>query len=113
MLKHIESKRPDPRDLVPGISPGSVELITRLIAVRPEKRPQSADAVVEEITALLPTLPKLFSAAPPVQHVSRKRRSEIVRIPAQVPASGPRDSSSVHRKVRTGFWAKVKRWLGR
>ena len=114
MLKHIEAKRPDPRSLVPELSEGSANLVMRMIAARPEKRQQTADEVVAEITALLPTLPKL-SAESNIQRPVRKH-SEILRIPAQVLPFAAGGSDASHRSLFSqqngGIWSRIKSWLG-
>ena len=115
MLKHIEAKRPDPRSVVPEICAGSAALVMRMMAARPEKRPQTPDEVIEEITALLPSLPKLASESATKQPA--KKLSSVMRIPAQVVppnAAGRNDSllrlhSADHEG---GIWNRVKSWFG-
>ncbi len=109
MLKHIEAKRPDPRGMISEISAASAELVMRMMSARPEKRPQTAEAVAEEITTLLPTLPKLFNPPPPVMQLPRKNQSEILRIPAQAPAP---ETNGTSAEKSPGFWSRLKEWLG-
>jgi serine/threonine protein kinase len=124
MLKHIECNRPDPRELIPQLTHASADLVMRMMAVRPDKRPQSADAVVEEINAILPALPKLFgpvasglsSGITPALPPPRKR-SDIVRIPAHVQSVEiPQSVTAAHvngsKSARTGLWARIKALFG-
>ena len=133
MLKHVEAKRPDPREIIPEISAGSAALVMRMMAVQPEKRPPSADAVGEEIAALLPTLPKLFgqAAAAPIA-IAAPRSNDVLRIPAksasapkqfddsseksarpmpQAPDSAPRERRGV-KTGGAGIWRRMKSWVG-
>ncbi|MEI6234237.1 MAG: serine/threonine-protein kinase [Planctomycetota bacterium] len=119
MLKHIECPRPDPRKLVPGLSQASVDLVTRMISVRPEKRPQTADAVVEEITAMLPLLPKLFgptmsglTSGLNQTPIESRKLSDVPRIPAQAQTSDGPVVRKPNDAPREGVWARVKSWLG-
>jgi len=120
MLKHIEAKRPDPRNMVADVSQHSADLVTRMMSVRPDKRPFNADQVIEEITALLPALPKLFNATPAPMPVPRKKQSEIARIPAQPQPSRDRaqwsasvaPTSVAQPDESLGFWDRVKSWFG-
>ena len=124
MLKHIECKRPDPRSLVPQLTDVSADLVMRMMAVRPEKRPQSADAVIEEINAILPALPKLFGPAASgltsglsTALPEPRKRSDIVRIPAQVHSvdvapAGAGAKSNGKKTSRSGLWARIKALFG-
>jgi serine/threonine protein kinase len=58
MLAHTQAARPDPRDLIPEISEASAKLTMRMMAIKPEDRPGSADSLVAEIDLLLPNLPE-------------------------------------------------------
>ncbi|HLX62218.1 MAG TPA: serine/threonine-protein kinase [Planctomycetota bacterium] len=102
MLKHCEAERPNPRKLVPTLCEGTAKLVLKMIAVNPEKRPPSADAVVDEINALIPTLPKLYSGVQEApQPIARSKVKEVMRIPARPPESSQ----------KKGFWNRVKRML--
>ncbi len=133
MLKHIECSRPDPRDLVPNLTQSSSDLVMRMMAVRPEKRPQSAEAVCDEISAILPALPKLFGPtasgfssgiSPGISSgiapglTDTRLRSGISRIPAQesTQKSMTRTGSAVvppaRKATRASWWRRMKAWFG-
>jgi serine/threonine protein kinase len=69
-MKHTRDARPDPREMLPEISEGSAKVVRWMMAIEPEKRPQSAEALVAEIGKLLPTLPESNSAMRPAYNVS-------------------------------------------
>jgi len=49
----MKSSVPDPRDKNPNISKAAAELVMRMMQKKREKRPENADALVEEIRGLL------------------------------------------------------------
>lgn len=53
IYKHKYEPTPDPKSLKPGLSPASAQLLTKLLAKKPEERFQSADEVARTAEALL------------------------------------------------------------
>ncbi|HYG77140.1 MAG TPA: serine/threonine-protein kinase [Planctomycetota bacterium] len=105
MLAHTHAVRPDPRAFLPEITEGSSRLVMRMMATKPEERPQSAQTLVEEIDALLPLLPEPEPTIRPVAKVS----------PSDVPAG---KSSAVRPAVtvdvpRPSLLTRFLDWLTR
>lgn len=50
---HMQSAPPDVRDIIPVIPPQVSDLVKRLLAKNPAQRPPSAEAVAEELRAIL------------------------------------------------------------
>lgn len=104
MVMHTEAPRPDPRSFLPEISPGSAELVMRMMAIKPEQRPQSAIELAIEIDALLPKLPE---------------PEEIVRPKQEVLSSGGdllgfeavASSKEERRPRRRSLFARLANWL--
>ncbi|MCY3021431.1 MAG: serine/threonine-protein kinase [Planctomycetota bacterium] len=71
MLKHTQAPRPDPRSLLPEISAGTATLIMRMMALKPDDRPATPEALIAEIGALLPTLPEPEDVVRPAMKVER------------------------------------------
>jgi len=87
MMKHTRDARPDPREMLPEISEASSRVVKWIMAIDPEKRPQSAEALVAEIGKLLPMLPESNSAQRPAYNVTASD--------APVGAAPPSSSSSL------------------
>jgi serine/threonine protein kinase len=98
MLKQTQAPRPDPRSILPEISEGSAKLVMRMMAIDPKDRQQSFDELLQEIEALLPTLPKPTADVRPVAQVASSdtgnKREEIWVPPAPAPASKGQASAS-------------------
>ncbi|HEY3321915.1 MAG TPA: serine/threonine-protein kinase [Planctomycetota bacterium] len=69
MVAHTQAPRPDPRDLLPEISEGSSKLVMRMMAIKPDDRPASAQVLVTEIEKLLPLLAEPKALERPVANV--------------------------------------------
>jgi serine/threonine-protein kinase len=109
MVMHTEAPRPDPRSLLPEISAGSARLIMRMMALKPEDRPQSAVELGLEIEALLPLLPEPEELVRPAQRVlssepeaapPKERGSWLATAEAPQEASQPRRPSRLRRLVK-------------
>jgi len=90
MLAHTNALRPDPRTVLPEITVSSAKLVMRMMATKPENRPQSAAALIEEIDAILPILPEPEPTVRPVSRVaasnapasiSAERRAVVMDVP--------------------------------
>jgi serine/threonine protein kinase len=71
MMTHTRDARPNPREMLPEISEGSARLVMWMLAIEPGKRPQSADALINEINKLIPSLPEANSGMRPQYQVSQ------------------------------------------
>jgi serine/threonine protein kinase len=70
MRRQAQAPRPDPRDVLPEISEASAKLVMRMMAISPADRPESFEALIAEIDALMPELPEPLADVRPVAQVS-------------------------------------------
>jgi serine/threonine-protein kinase PpkA len=70
MLKHNEAPRPDPREVVTALDPGSTKLVNWLMGTTPDERPESATTLIPEIDKLLASLPSDPATAHTILKVS-------------------------------------------
>ena len=95
MFRQTQAPRPDPRDILPEISEGSALLVARMMAIKPEDRPETFEQLIEEIDQLLPLLPEPMAEVRPVQHVAStdaqltNRRDEFWVPPPPAPSAKP------------------------
>ena len=104
MVKHTEAPRPDPRSLLPEISEGSAKLVMRMMAIKPEGRPQSAIELVMEIEALLPGLPEPEALVRPTQQVQSSGPETLKLVTAE-------DSQAKPRRRREPLLTRLLDWL--
>jgi serine/threonine protein kinase len=78
---------PDPATIVPDLSPGSRELLKRLLARNPEDRPSEADDVVAELDKLL--APRGQPADKLLELAAQLSEPHVEAAPAGAPAAQP------------------------
>jgi len=103
MVMHTEAPRPDPRSLLPEISEGSAKLVMRMMAIKPEQRPQSAVELGMEIDALLPSLPEPEELVRPTQKILSSGR--------EAPALETAEDSEEKLRRRASLVKRLANWL--
>jgi serine/threonine protein kinase len=77
MRAHVSAARPDPRELLPEISEASAKLVMRMMAIEPKDRPDNATVLIDEIDALLPSVPEAEATVRPLTKVAPTETSEL------------------------------------
>lgn len=108
MLNHTQAPRPDPRGLLPEIGEASANLVMRLMSIDPNGRPESADALVAEIDALLPKLPEPVAIVRPVAKV---RPSQTTILQDSRPAIKAVPELRHDVQPAPGIFARFSAWL--
>ena len=88
MEAHTRAPRPDARKLRPDLTPDTAQLVQRMMAIEVDARPESAEALLMEINALLEILPDetMFgSVQPPAGMGPRRYKADTSSV---IPALG-------------------------
>lgn len=104
MLAHTQAPRPDVRELLPEISEASANLVKRMMAIKPEDRPGSPDALVAEIDLLLPNIPEPDEVLRPNTKVEPSEAESINTAKAAPPPI--KEPSSIGK-----FFSRIIDWL--
>jgi hypothetical protein len=109
MVMHTQAPRPDPRGLLPEISEGSAKLVMRMMAIRPEERPQSAIELALEIEELLPSLPEPEELVRPAQRVQSSGQDAV---PSEAGGSRPAAALTRQEKLKPPRPSLLTRLVG-
>jgi len=110
MLAHTKAPRPDPRSILPEISPASAKLVTRMMAIKPDERPADAADLVADMDALLQAMPDPIAEFRPVQMVAPSRVT--VSIPkSESTRPRPKPAEPVVEKPRLSIFTRFTDWL--
>jgi serine/threonine protein kinase len=109
MLAHTKAPRPDPRSILPEISAASTKLVTRMMAIKPDDRPNDAAELVADMDALLQALPDPIAEFRPVQMVAPSRVT--VSIPKSDSTRPRPKPAEVVEKPRLSIFTRFTDWL--
>ena len=111
MFKQTQAPRPDAREILPEISEASAKLVKRMMAINPDERPANFEQLIEEIEAVLETLPEPVADIRPVAQVATSdltNRRDQFWVPPAPPASAagtrPDALPTETIKVKTGAY---------